>query len=119
MANITFSKKNQIVLVSLDRTHIGSASYVRYNDTTALVQYLYIENMTSHLDVLEAFLFYLESCIHKENYQSILLLVEDEEVSLFFSYGYLRYVQPIEKDYLKQLLGVSLMSFVALVKHLN
>lgn len=119
MGNISFLKRNQLLSVKQDDEHRGSASYVQYDEKIALIQYLFVENVESHLDVFEALVKYVETCILEDGYQLIYLLADEEDFNLYFRLGYQKSTQTIDQETLKRLLGVELQKYTLLTKKMS
>lgn len=119
MAALTFSKRNNIISATLDNEHIGSASYVKYSDDTALIQYIYIENFDTNLGYFKELLNYVEICITDLGFKHIYLLADEQDQAIYFDLGYLRAVKKPDPVILKDLLGVELTNFVPLIKHIQ
>ncbi len=119
MSQLTFTKRNNIISVSLEGNHIGSASYIKYDDDTALIQYIYVENYETNLNNFRELVSYVEACIKESGFHHVYLLADEEDLSIYFDLGYLRAVKEPDLQILTKLLGVTLTNFVSLIKHLN
>ncbi len=119
MTQLTFTKRNNIISVSLEGNHIGSTSYIKYDDDTALIQYIYVENFETNLNYFRELVSYVEACIKESGFQHVYLLADEQDLSVYFDLGYLRAVKEPDLQILTKLLGVTLTNFVSLIKHLN